>query len=78
MSRLDYILKKLNYDKYDYNMWEGGLYGLFLASRRKVRNFALGSFFDSFIMLSVIGNTAVLAMDGLVSVKKKKKIFLKN
>jgi hypothetical protein len=67
MSRFDYILKKLNYDKYDYNMWEGGLYGLFLASRRKVRNFALGSFFDSFIMLSVIGNTAVLAMDGLVS-----------
>lgn len=74
MSRFDLILKKLNYNKYDYNMWEGGLYGLFLASRRKVRNFALGTFFDSFIMFCVIGNTAVLAMDGLVDVKFNFKI----
>lgn len=43
------------------------MFGLFKAFRRKVRNFALGGFFDTIIMLSVVGNTVVLALDGEVS-----------
>lgn len=47
-------------------MWEGGIYGIWMASRRITKDFALGKWFDGFIMLSVLGNTIVLAMDGLV------------
>ena len=47
-------------------MWEGGFEGLFQAFRRLVRDFALGKWFDTFIMLSVLGNTIVLSMDGLL------------
>ena len=40
--------------------------GLIAAFRRIIKNFALGQYFDTFIMLSVVGNTVVLALDGLV------------
>jgi len=35
--------------------------------RRKVKNFTLGSWFDTFIMLAVVINTIILALDGYVS-----------
>jgi len=47
-------------------MWEGGIYGLFQSSRRYVKTFALGQWFDIIIMLCVTGNTIILALDGLV------------
>ena len=48
-------------------MWEGGIYGIFQSSRRYVKTFALGQWFDIFIMICVTGNTIILALDGLVN-----------
>ena len=59
-------------------MWEGGIYGLYQALRRQVRNFALGKWFDNFIMMSVLINTIVLALDGLVTGSQKKTLSTLN
>ena len=60
------VLDGYNWSPLQTDIWEGGFEGLFQAFRRLVRDFALGKWFDYFIMLSVLGNTIVLAMDGLL------------
>lgn len=56
----------MNIREDDYTIWEGGFFGLVAATRRIIKNFALGKYFDTFIMLCVLGNTIVLSLDGLV------------
>lgn len=34
IKKLDKIMKSLNYGPLDYNMWEGGVYGIYMAIRR--------------------------------------------
>lgn len=67
ISQFNRIIQAYNWTRDDIEMWEGGIYGLFQALRRRIKEFAYGKFFDTFIMLSVLGNTIVLALDGLVS-----------
>jgi hypothetical protein len=50
-------------------MWEGGLNGIILAFRRIVLSFTESRIYDSSIMICVLMNTVVLALDGLVGVK---------
>jgi len=62
----------MNYNKDDWAMWEGGPLGLFAGLRRMVKRFVLTSFYDNTIMLCVLFNTVVLAMDGLVDAEGDK------
>lgn len=67
MNHLSKVLRSLTYSFGDFEMWEGGLFGLVAAFRRVVRNFSLSKQFDNMIMLCVLMNTIILTLDGLVS-----------
>lgn len=58
---------KLALNFQDYDIWRPGVMGVVHALRRKARQIAESDFFNGFIMISVLVNTAILASTGLVS-----------
>jgi hypothetical protein len=57
-------------------MWEGGLYGLWMAFRRIMMSIVDNSMYGSAIMACVLVNVIILASDGLVD-KKTTALFNK-
>lgn len=65
--RVQKIINSLNYTKDDWEMWEGGFIGIYLASRRVIKRLVLTPSFEALIMICVVLNTLVLTLEGLVS-----------
>jgi hypothetical protein len=57
----------MTHKREDLEQYEGGLEGIIAAVRRIIKGFVLSKYFDNFIMLCVVMNTVVLALDGVVS-----------
>jgi len=51
----------------DYEIWEYGYQGKIAFFRRKCRQFVTSRIIDNFILICVIMNTGILAIDGLYS-----------
>ena len=47
-----------------------GVFGVIFCIRKYIKNFVLSNYFEIFIILCVVGNTAILATNGLVHDEK--------
>lgn len=66
MLRLERVVKSLNYENEDWQMWEEGYLGVYLGVRRFIKKVVLSTSFDYIILLCVVCNTVVLTLEGLV------------
>ncbi|EGR33344.1 hypothetical protein IMG5_055680, partial [Ichthyophthirius multifiliis] len=64
---IDCVLKSLNYQSKDLELYEEGIYGKIQEIRRQMKNIVNSFFFDNFIMICVVTNTFILTLDGLVN-----------
>lgn len=67
LRRLRYIQKGINYTVEQTQVWLGGILGIIDAIRKRIKWFTLSSVFDNSLMICVLMNTVILALDGIVT-----------
>lgn len=66
LSNIRLVLSALNYPPDALNQWLTGVCGILLLIQKYIRRFVESNLFEFAIMMSVIVNTLILTMDGLV------------
>ena len=64
-SKIDRVHGELN--DHEESVWLSGWKGAYILSRKYIKNFMMHILMENFLMMCVLGNTVVLALDGSVS-----------